>query len=111
MGTVNLSSFFARTPGFGWQYAALSFSALSAIMMILYFGLVRDTPPTDDEAHMCVARDEKQQAGSEGVQRSSTLGEGVSNITPVHSLMSGGARVHGPRLLERIERSLSPARG
>ena len=79
-------------------------------MMILYFGLVRDTPPTDDEAHMCVARDEKQQAGSEGVQRSSTLGVGVSNITPVHSLMSG-AQVHGPWLLERIESSLSPARG
>ena len=32
---VNISSFLARTPGLGWQYAAVTFSLISATLMVL----------------------------------------------------------------------------
>jgi MFS family permease len=44
---VNISSFFARSPDYGWEYAAAVFACISATLSVLYWLVVRDHPPTD----------------------------------------------------------------
>ena len=44
---VNISSLFARSPYYGWEYAAGTFACISATLSVLYWLVVRDHPPGD----------------------------------------------------------------
>ena len=44
---MNISSILARTPGFGWQYAAATFALISTTLMVAYWVVVRNSPPPD----------------------------------------------------------------
>lgn len=58
---VNISSFFARSPDYGWEYAAGVFACISVTLSVLYWLVVRDQPP--GEHHGAIVREGNRSTG------------------------------------------------
>ena len=65
---VNISSLFARSPNYGWEYAAGTFACISATLSVLYWLVVRDQPPGDSGPVREVARVTGQLGTVEGAE-------------------------------------------
>ncbi len=73
---VNISSFFARSPDYGWEYAAGVFACISATLSVLYWLVVRDQPPGEHhgavvwEGNRSIGQSEEAEEEQTGLLRS-----------------------------------------